>query len=430
MRFAWRFAPRRSDQLTRSAPESQKVDLVTTTPLDYPQMLGPERNGNVPNVAIDPDWTSRPPKQLWKQAIGAGWAGIAIVNGFAVTLEQRGPEEWVSCYEVKSGALHWASALKERHEHIPGGVGPRSTPTIHKGKVYALGATGKLRCLDGATGKILWQKDLLLDFGITPDEEREAVHWGRAASPLILGDKVIVPAGGKTQRASLVAYHVDTGDKIWEGGEHNVGYSSPTRAVIDGVEQVLIVCEDFAAGHDAATGQQLWQFDWPGKTSGDANVSDMIQVAPEQVFLSKGYGVGAALMKVARDQKGWNATPVWKSQRVLRTKFSNVVIKDGYVYGLSDGRLECAELATGKKQWKEGNYGYGQNLRVGDYLVLLSEEGEVVLIELSPEQPNHVLGRFQAIEGTTWNNFAISGPYLVVRNAQEMACFELPLKAR
>lgn len=427
MRFALRFAPRKSDQLHSIAPQSRKVDLVTTTPFDFPQFLGPERDGNVPNIAIDADWSAHPPKLVWRQPIGAGWAGIAIANGFALTLEQRGAEEWVSCYDVKTGGLQWASALKERHEHIPGGVGPRSTPTIHKGKVYALGATGKLRCLDGATGSIVWQKDLLKEFGITAEEERADVHWGRSASPLILGDKVIVPAGGKTRRASLVAYHVDTGDELWHGGEHNVSYSSPTRARIDGVDQVLAVFEGYAAGHDVATGKQLWQFEWPGSTSGDANVSDLIQVGPDEVFLSKGYGVGAALMKIAHRGDSWDATPLWKSQRILRTKFSNVVLKDGYVYGLSDGRLECAELATGKKKWKDGSYGYGQNLRIGDHLVILSEEGEVVLVELSPDRPNNVLGKFQAIEGTTWNNFAISGPYLVVRNAQEAACYELPL---
>jgi outer membrane protein assembly factor BamB len=161
------------------------------------------------------------------------------------------------------------------------------------------------------------------------------------------------------------------------------------------------------------------------------NVCQAVPIAPNQVFLSKGYGLGATLVQLDRAADATLAAhTVWASRKVMKTKISNVTVQDGYVYGLSDGILECIELATGLSQWKEGRYGHGQLLRVRDLLLVLTEKGEVVLIEATPAHPNNVLGRFQALEGLTWNNIALDGPYLLVRNAEEAACYKLPLEVK
>jgi outer membrane protein assembly factor BamB len=124
------------------------------------------------------------------------------------------------------------------------------------------------------------------------------------------------------------------------------------------------------------------------------------------------------------------AQVVWRSPKVMKTKFSNVAIEGGYAYGLSDGILECVDLADGRSRWRGGRYGHGQVLLVGELLLVLSERGEVVLVEATPDRAKNVLGRFQAITGLTWNNFALYGPYLLVRNAEEAACYKLPLEGR
>ncbi len=255
--------------------------------------------------------------------------------------------------------------------------------------------------------------------------------WGRAASPLVVGDQVIVPLGGRKggrRLVSLAAYDKRRGTLLWEGGSRQISYSSPRLATLAGVEQVLIVNEGTVAGHDLKTGRLLWEHPWPARTNANPNVSQAVPVPPDRVFVSKGYGQGAMLLRLDPAADGALAPQVvWRNPKILKTKFANVAIRDGYVYGLSDGILECVELSSGRSQWKHGRYGHGQILRVGDLLLLLSEEGEVVLVEATPARADNMLGRFQAIEGLTWNNFALAGPFLLVRNAEEAACYKMPL---
>ena len=199
-------------------------------------------------------------------------------------------------------------------------------------------------------------------------------------------------------------------------------------ATIAGVEQVLILNEASVSGHWLESGEVLWEFPRPGVTSADPNVSQAVAVPPDRVFVSKGYGLGGALLELSPGPGGeMNVREIWASSRVMRTKFSNVTIYDGHIYGLSDGILECVDLATGERVWKHGRYHHGQILRVNDLLLVLSEDGEVFLVEASPLRRDNVLGQFHALSGKTWNNFALYGPYLVVRNGEEAAAFRLPL---
>jgi outer membrane protein assembly factor BamB len=404
------------------------VDLATTTPHDFPQFLGPKRDLAVRGIKLARDWSVHPPEEVWRKRVGAGWSGFSAVNGYAVTLEQRGSTELVTCYQIETGELQWAHGADTRYETWIGGIGPRSTPTIHLGKVYVLGATGRFLCLDGASGQPVWQKDLLQEFGLTSQDERELLHFGRANSPLIVDDVVIVPAGGPKPGArwSLAAFHKDTGALVWKGGGQNVSYSSPAFGVLAGVAQVVCVNEDTASGHDVKTGKLLWEIPWPGNSSKDANVSQAVPLPPDRVFISKGYGGGATLVKLTPAADGTlEAKQLYHEPRNMRTKLTNVTIKDGHVYGLSDGVLECLQLDTGRKVWRDGRYGHGQILRVDDLLLVLSEDGELALVEATPERPNHVLGQIQALEGRTWNNLALYGSYLLLRNGTEAVCYRL-----
>lgn len=431
--LAWRFA-RKPDQRLEKPPLADPagrsaVDLNRRTADDFPQFLGPDRSVGIDHLKLARDWETQPPERIWRQEIGAGWSGFAVVNGYAVTMEQRGELEMVTCYDVASGEMMWAHSVASRFETTLGGVGPRVTPTIDDGWVYAVSARGRLLALDGATGRPHWERDLAADYGLAPEEEARQVRHGRTGSPLVVGELLVVPANGSQERpVSLVAYDKKTGERVWEGGDRRISYASPAVATLGGVGQILIVTRRHVSGHDPATGKVLWEREWGIVGRGSPSVSQAVPVAPNRVFLSKGYGVGAALVELVPKGDGtFDSQKLWQSSAVMRTKFTNVALRDGYVYGLSDGILECIELATGRRTWKGGRYKHGQILRVGELLLVLTETGEVVLVEATPERRNQVLGRFAAIAGKTWNTFALYGPYLLVRNAREAACYKLPL---
>jgi outer membrane protein assembly factor BamB len=436
-RFVLRWSAVHDRQLGKveTPPETQAIDLATATPDDFPEFLGPQRSCWIEGPELARDWSSQPPKLVWKQSIGAGWSAFSAVNGYAVTLEQRGDDEWVTCYEIATGQPVWGHAAKARHENPMGGIGPRSTPTIRDGRVYALGATGILRCLDGATGKLLWKDDLQTRYGLAQWQDERMVQWGRSASPLIVDDLVVVPGGGPAGKAkNLVAFRAETGEVVWEsenrqpnGTADQIAYASPALATLAGRRQIVIVNESTASGHDPASGQRLWTHDWPGSSSSTASSSQAVPIDDDRLLLSKGYGGGAELLHFPSAAEGQPSKPVemWKNRAALQTKFTNVVVYRDHIYGLSEGILECVESATGRRKWKSGRYGHGQILGVGDLLLVLAEDGRLALVEANP-QAFAELASIQALEGKTWNNLCLYGRQLLIRNGREAACYELP----
>jgi outer membrane protein assembly factor BamB len=408
------------------------VDLSATSADDFPGFLGPNRDAVLTSVSLERDWEKHPPKLLWKQSIGAGWSGFAVVNGYAITLEQRGDQELIACYEVLTGKPRWQHTEPGRHETVLGGIGPRSTPTIHNGKVFVTTAGGILACLEGATGKPLWRVNLIEKFGSTKDVDAAEISWGRATSPLIVDDLVVVPAGGPPGKAvSLAAFKQDSGELAWQSGSTQISYASPTLATLAGVPQILSVNESNVSGHDRETGKLLWEADWAGDSSANASASQPQTPGNDRVLLSKGYSVGARMLKVEKGADGaFTTSTLWESSRVLKTKFTNAAIINNHAYDLSDGLLECVDLETGERTWRGQRYGHGQVLAVGDVLLVMTENtGEVVMVDASPEKFTE-LGRLQALEGQTWNNLCLAGKHLLVRNSQEAACFELPLRTK
>ncbi len=429
--FAFRWGGPAWDALDAPTGNARSVDLETTTRYDYAGFLGSNRDlkANAPQLATDLD--DNPPELLWKKPIGKGWSSFAVVNGFSATLEQRGATELVTLYDVDTGELMWSHTVREGSpfESVVAGAGPRSTPLIHEGVVYVMSVYGELLALEGKTGQPIWKRDLSADQGLTLEREKALYAYGRAGSPLIVGEKVVVPLGGESEGdvASLAAFDRASGELLWKGGKRQFNMASPQYAILGGIDQILMVNEGSVNGYELETGRELWSFPWPGRTSSDSSVSQAVGVGADRVFASKGYGHGATLRRLASRPDGtFDVEPIWESARVMKTKFTNAIFEDGHVYGLSEGILECIDLETGERVWKRGRYGHGQILLAGDTIIVLTEDGEVVYVEASPDGDGQELARFQAIEGQTWNNFALAGDRLVVRNGNEAAVYRLP----
>lgn len=395
-------------------PASRATPLLQTTN-DFPQFLGPQRNAQVAGPTLARDWKAQPPQKLWSQPIGAAWSGFAVLGNYAVTQEQRGEEEMVVAYDLQTGKVLWSHADKAKYNTIIAGEGPRATPTIVSNRVYTLGATGILNCLDLETGARIWTKDIIKDNQATVN------GWGVSGSPLVIDQLVVVNAGGPNGR-SLVAYDTATGAFVWGGGDAGADYSSPLPATLAGVRQILIFSSRVAA-HDVTSGKVLWEYPWPG---GHPHIAVPVMLPGDRVLISSGYGTGSELLQIKQAADGkWSATRIWKSIR-LKAKFTNVVYRDGFIYGLDDGILVCLDAADGTLKWKEGRYGHGQVILTGSLLLVTAENGDMVLVEPVPEE-HRELTRFTALHGKTWNPPALAGEYLVVRNDKEAACYRLPI---
>lgn len=444
------FKPRfwsRNANLIEPATDPNLVDLKTTTPNDFPEFLGPNRNGQLENIELADSWATTP-EEVWRFDIGEGWSGFVVVNGNAITQEQRGADECVTCYNVETGELKWIYKAERRHEDTMamGKVGPRATPTVHDGLVYAIGGTGVLDCLDGSNGELIWSADIprivaidllpknnSLGFGYSV--ENSSLLWGRSGSPLIVGDKVVVPGGGPVAapasedppRVSMIAFDKKDGTEIWRGGNRMIGYGSPSLATVGGKQQILLVTETDAVGHDPETGEELWSHEWYGFSSSAANCSQVTFVDDQHLILSKGYNQGGELISVTNEQGKWKVENKKRDPTVLKTKFTNPVVVDGHAYSLSDGYLECVDAKTFERKWKQrGRFGNGQILRAGDKLLVHSESGTLFLVKVDPEAYKE-LGKFKTIKGICWNTICLYGDLILVRSEEEAACFRLPL---
>jgi len=236
---------------------------------------------------------------------------------------------------------------------------------------------------------------------------------------------VIVTPGG-LQGKSIVAYDRFTGEPVWRALNDRAGYTSPILATLSGRRQIVWISAQRAVGLAPENGELLWEYAFPAQN--DMNCSQPVIVDDAHVLLSSSPGPGAALLEISKTGETYAAHAVWANNR-MRNKFNSSVLYQGYIYGFDDAILACIDAKTGDLKWKGGRYGFGQLLLAGGYLVVVTEQGDVVLVRATPES-HRELARFSAVEGRTWNIPAIDNGLLLVRNSTEMACFRLGPAAR
>lgn len=374
---------------------------------------GPRRDGKYDEATVSTHWPANGLPVVWKQPVGVGHASFVIADGKAYTIEQRRNQEVVAAYDINNGHELWTQKWGAEFTDSTGD-GPRATPTWDQGRLYALGATGELRCLDANSGAVLWGKNIL------SDNQSSNLPWAQAASPLIVDDKVVVLPGG-THGKSVVAYNKMTGAPVWKVLDDTQAYVSPMLVELAGRRQIVVVSSFRVVGLAPENGALLWSYTWD--TDNGINVSQPIMVDRNRFFISSGYGKGAALVEVKGSGNSFTASTVWENKN-MKNKFNSSVLHDGYIYGLDEGILVCLDVNTGERKWKDGRYGYGQVVLAGNHLIVTSDQGDVALVNASPDKYTEV-ARFTALSGQTWNYPAIAGGKLLVRNSNEMAAFDI-----
>ncbi len=372
-------------------------------------------------------------RTLWRQGLGSGWSAFAVSLDRAVTLEQRGAQECLTCYRLADGELLWIVTHDALHQNLMGGVGPRSTPTIVGDRVFAQGATGMVWCVDMESGDVVWSVDLLALASWEQLESEEMISWGRAASPLVIDDTIcVLPFGGRAANSgsgrSLIALNARSGEVLWTAGEDQISYASPALLNLGGKQQIVSVNERSITGHEVDDGNVLWEAAWPGQSNGGANCATVVPAGENRFLIGKGYGGGSGLYEVTEADRQWNAKELWKSNRVLKTKFTHAAIVGDTAFAISNGSLEAVRIADGERLWIQGRrtrLGQGQILVAGDVIIGQAERGEVVLIAADPDEYRELL-RLPALNSKTWNVPTLAGRHLLVRNDREVICFLLP----
>ncbi|MFN7922612.1 MAG: PQQ-binding-like beta-propeller repeat protein [Bryobacteraceae bacterium] len=342
---------------------------------DWPQLLGPERNG----VYSGP-WSEKASfKQLWKKPIGAGFASPVVASGRVIVFHRRGDDMILESLDPASGSSQWTFQYKTDYRDDFGfSDGPRAAPTVEGGRVYAYGAEGILHCLDLAKGTKIWNFDARERFQIRKE------FFGAATVPLVDGDRVFMNIGG-ADGAGIVALDKATGKTVWKALTSEAGYSSPVAATIGGQRHILFFTREGLVDADPADGRIRFQRRWRARMAASVNAA-MPLVAGNEVFLSSSYNTGAILLRIEGD----SASPVWQNDESLSNHYATSVYKDGYLYGYhgrqEEGQeLRAVEWKSGKVAWKQEGFGAGTVTLAGSHLFLLREDGELVIAPASPK---------------------------------------------
>lgn len=419
--FSWRWAPTPEEEFLAQRTATTNVVRRPTTESfqqpEWPGFRGPQRDGRQTGAVFSADWNSTPPRPVWRIKLGPAWSSFAVADSFLVTQEQRGDFEAIVCYDADNGQEVWARELKSRFFDALGGLGPRATPTIAEGRVYALGGAGVLACVDASEGNLLWQVNL----GDLTQEPPPM--WGYSCSPLVHNGLVIVHAAGAKDRG-IIAFDAASGEVRWSIPADKQSYSSLQLTRFFDSEQVVFLGSDGATFLDPATGKTLHQH--KHETAGYRAIQPAV-IDAQRLMLTSEIG-GARVIELTHSDDGLSSKEVWTT-RNLKPDFNDFVVHQGFAYGFDGAVFACVDLKDGSRRWKQGRYGKGQVLLLADsnlLLIIAEESGELVLLEANPEE--HVeRGSVQALTGKTWNHPVLVGRRLYLRNASEAVCYELSL---
>jgi outer membrane protein assembly factor BamB len=391
---------------------------------DWPQWRGPGRDGALKETGLPDKFPADGFKPRWRKPIGGGYGGIAVSGGRVYVMDrQKEPKEIerVLCLDAATGKQLWAHEYAVKYNKLDYGNGPRSTPTVHEGRVYTFGAVGHLHCLDADKGKVIWVRDTVKEF------KARIPTWGFACSPLVNGDRLIVQIGGV--EACMVAFDRGNGKEAWHALNDRPGYSSPILIDPKSGRQLVCWTAEHLVGLEPASGKVRWQV--PHTTDFDVTISDPIW--HEGMLLVSDYWTGSIAVKL--DDRGENPKIVWQGKQ-LSLLMSTPLCRSGHVYALDRFRgLKCIELKTGKVRWQDqhvtprGRNPQASLVWAGEKALIFNEKGELILAKLTPDRYEEI-GKVSVIKDGTWANPAFAKKCIFARNDKEIVCVPISLSPK
>jgi outer membrane protein assembly factor BamB len=392
---------------------------------DWPQWRGPHRNGISQETGLLKEWPKEGPKLLWQaKEIGSGYSTPAVVGERLYVLSNKGvDEEFVQALDVRDGHQLWTTRLGKvgNPDQQPSYPAARSTPTVDGALLYALSSDGVLACLETATGKLRWQKNLRTEFGGQPG------RWAYSESPLVDGDVVVCTPGGS--EATLVALNKKTGELLWKSavpGGDQAAYASAIVVEVGGVKQYVQFLQNGVVGVDARTGKFLWRYD---KTAQGSPANIPTPVAHDGYVYSAAARSGGGLVRLKVDQGAVEAEPVYASTK-LPTSIGGAVQVGDYLYGTTGGALLCVEFRTGAIKWEDRSVGPGSVCYADGRLYLHGENGDVALVEATPEAYRE-RGRFTPPDppnrgqARAWAYPVVASRRLYIRDLGTLWCYDV-----
>lgn len=396
------------------------VAVVFGIAADWPQFLGPQRNGVSTESGLLQTWDDKGPPTLWKKEIGEGYSAPVVAGERLILFHRVGDEEVVECLDAANGKEVWKHAEATSYRDPLGkGDGPRSTPLFFGERVYTLGPGGRLSCLKLADGAKVWQRELLKDYNVPRS------YFGVGTSPIVEGGRILVNVGGRD--AGIVAFDKDDGKEVWKATEDGASYSSPVAADIDGVRHVLFFTRQGIVSLDPSNGHVRFSKRWRSRADASVNAATPV-VAADVAFFTACYETGAIAARVKKD----GVEELWSNDRSLSCHFSTPVYRDGCLYGF-DGRQEagtemrCVELKTGKVHWSKEGFGCGSMLVVEGRLLVLSESGELLLVECNRDK-YHEKARAAVLTGPCRAPMALANGRLYARDNKKLVCWNLKIQ--
>jgi outer membrane protein assembly factor BamB len=399
---------------------------------DWPQILGPGRNGAAADEQVADSWPAAGPVIVWRRDTGSGFAGVSVSKGTAILYHRIGEEEVVEAMQASSGKVLWKSSFPA--SYVPSyteDAGPRSVPIVSRDRVYVYGAMGELRCLDLSTGKVLWERKTYEEFNSKRPFHGEPAegYFGVASSPIVEGDKIIVNVGGDASDAGIVAFAADTGRTVWRATRERASYSSPLAVSVEGTRHVIFVTRLNVVSLDPANGHVRFQFPF-GRTGPSVSAANPV-ILDGHLFVTASYGIGSVLARIGSDR----AEVLWRDREILASQYTTCVEKDGCLFGIhgrQDGppaELRCINPRTRKVLWSRPEFGYATLIRCGDKLLILKTEGTLVLAAADPKKYEEI-GAARVCESTARALPALSGGLFYVRDTSQLKCLDLRPRMR
>ena len=391
---------------------------TTTHAEDWPQLLGPGRDGVYRGRDLAPSWPDSGLPVLWQKKVGRGFSNPAVVDSHLILFHRIGDKEVVEALGPETGSSFWSFSYPTTyHDDFGFDNGPRASPIIAKGRVYTFGAQGILHCLELGTGRTIWSVDTHTTLGVKKG------FFGAAASPLLQGKAVFLNAGGRSG-AGLAAFDKDTGKLLWTAADDEAGYASPVSAIFGGKLHILFFTRSGLVGTDSGSGKVLFRFPWRSRNRASANVATPLTV-DDLIFLSASYRTGAVVLRV----KERELETLWSSDEVLSNHYATSVHHEGHLYGFHGRQeygpsLRCVELKTGKVRWSQDRFGSGTITLADDRLIILREKGELILAQANPRKYQQI-SKARILTGTVRAYPALADGLLYARSEDTLVCVDL-----